>query len=141
MSHSSPRISTPAVPDSSPAPSPAAGPRTARARRAGVLAGVILLALVGAAAPALAATGHTVVLAAPQDLATVITSIRNWLMGILVVVATLFLTLGGVRYVMSDGDPGQVERAKSAIRAAAIGYCLAALAPVIMTVLQSVVGN
>lgn len=141
MSHSTPRISTPAVPDSSPAPSPAAGPRTARVRRAGVLAGVTLLALVGAAAPALAATGHTVVLAAPQDLATVITSIRNWLMGILVVVATLFLTLGGVRYVMSDGDPGQVERAKSAIRAAAIGYCLAALAPVIMTVLQSVVGN
>lgn len=141
MSHSTPRISTPAVPDSSPAPSPAAGPRTARARRAGVLAGVTFLALVGAAAPALAATGHTVVPAAPQDLATVITSIRNWLMGILVVVATLFLTLGGVRYVMSDGDPGQVERAKSAIRAAAIGYCLAALAPVIMTVLQSVVGN
>ena len=137
MSHTTPRISTPAVPDSS----PAADPRTARARRAGVLAGVTLLALVGAAAPALAATGHTVVLSAPQDLATVITSIRNWLMGILVVVATLFLTLGGVRYVMSDGDPGQVERAKSAIRAAAIGYCLAALAPVIMTVLQSVVGN
>jgi hypothetical protein len=105
------------------------------------MVGVTALALAAAITPALAATGHTVILAAPQDLASVITSIRNWLMGILVVVATLFLTLGGVRYVMSDGDPGQVERAKSAIRAAAIGYCLAALAPVIMTVLQSVVGN
>lgn len=141
MSHTTPRISTTASSGTAPVPHPAPGPHTRRARRIGVMAGVTALAVAAATTPAFAASGHTVILAAPQDLASVITSIRNWLMGILVVVATLFLTLGGVRYVMSDGDPGQVERAKSAIRAAAIGYCLAALAPVIMTVLQSVVGS
>ena len=35
-------------------------------------------------------------------------------MGILAGLATLFLTLGGVRYVMAGGDPGEVERAKTA---------------------------
>lgn len=139
MSHTTPRISTTASSGTAPIPHP--GARKRRARRIGVMAGVTVLAVAAATTPVFAASGHTVILAAPQDLASVITSIRNWLMGILVVVATLFLTLGGVRYVMSDGDPGQVERAKSAIRAAAIGYCLAALAPVIMTVLQSVVGS
>jgi Type IV secretion system pilin len=53
----------------------------------------------------------------------------------------LFLTLGGLRYLMADGDPGEVEKAKTALRSAAIGYTLAILAPVIVTVLKSVAGG
>lgn len=135
MSRTTPRIS-----NTDPVVSGRRGVRARRVRRAAVIAAVGLGAALIAASPALAATGHPVVLAATESLSSVLTSIRNWLMGILVVLATLFLTLGGVRYVMADGDPGQIERAKAAIRSAAIGYCLAALAPVIMTVLQSVVG-
>ena len=43
---------------------------------------------------------------------------------------------------MADGrTPAEVERAKGALRAAAIGYGLAILAPVIVTVLKSLVGG
>jgi len=78
---------------------------------------------------------------AVNNIPTVINNTRNWLMGILTGLAVLFLTVGGVRYLMAGGDPGEVEKAKTAFKAAAIGFCLAVLAPVILAVLQSLVGG
>ena len=69
-----------------------------------------------------------------------INNLRNWIVGLLVALATLFLTIGGVRYMLAGGDPGQIERAKSALRSAAIGYALAALSPLLVSMLSSVVG-
>jgi hypothetical protein len=71
----------------------------------------------------------------------VISNATLWLVGILAGLATLFLTLGGVRYLTAGGDPAEVEKAKTALRSAAIGYGLAILAPVIVTVLKSLVGG
>jgi hypothetical protein len=114
-------------------------PRTPRARRVAVTALACSSILVlGAAAPAMADT-HGQVLAV-ADIPTVVGNLRNWLIGILAAIATLFLTIGGVRYVISGGNPGEIEKAKSAFKAAAVGYCLAVLAPIFMTVLQSLVG-
>lgn len=70
----------------------------------------------------------------------VLTNIRNWVMGILAGLATVFLTLGGVRYVMGGGDPGEIEKAKTSFKAAGIGYGLAALAPLVVSILQGIVG-
>jgi hypothetical protein len=78
---------------------------------------------------------------AVNDLPTIVTNLRNWVMGILAAVATLFLTIGGVRYVMAGGDPSEVERAKAAFKSAAIGYVLAVIAPVVLTVLKSIIGG
>ncbi|MFE9559324.1 pilin [Streptomyces sp. NPDC006703] len=77
---------------------------------------------------------------AVADLPTVINNLRNWIVGLLAGLATLFLTFGGLRYLMAGGDPGEVEAAKRALKAAAIGYGLAILAPVLVTVLQGIVG-
>jgi hypothetical protein len=74
------------------------------------------------------------------DLPTVIGNATGWLVGILAVLATFFLTLGGVRYMTAGGDPSEVERAKSALRSAGIGYALALLAPVLLTVLKQILG-
>ena len=71
---------------------------------------------------------------------SVIDALRVWLVGILAGLATLFLTVGGIRYLTAAGDPAQVERAKVALKSAAIGYALAALAPLLVSILQSVVG-
>ena len=71
----------------------------------------------------------------------VISNLTDWLVGILAGVATLFLTIGGLRYVTAGGDPVQVEKAKTALKSAAIGYALAALAPLIVSILASVVGG
>jgi hypothetical protein len=61
--------------------------------------------------------------------------------GLLAGLATLFLTVGGLRYMSAAGDPSQVERAKVALRSAAVGYGLAILAPVLVGILKSVVGG
>ena len=94
-----------------------------------VLAAGVLVAF---APPAFAATGG-----APTSLTSVIDNLRNWLVGILAAVATLFLTVGGLRYLTAGGDPGQVEKAKTALKSAAIGYALAALAPLLVSILAS----
>ena len=77
--------------------------------------------------------------AAPQILAAnplpvVISNITAWIVGLLVGVATLFLTVGGLRYLAANGDPGELEKAKLALRSAAIGYALAMLAPLFVTI-------
>jgi hypothetical protein len=64
----------------------------------------------------------------------------KWLMGILAAVATLFLTIGGVRYATAGGDPGEIEKAKGAFKSAGVGYALAALAPIVVTILKSILG-
>ncbi len=85
-------------------------------------------------------TTAVMTLAAAADLPTVINNATGWLVGILAALATFFLTLGGLRYMAADGNPSEVERAKSALRSAAIGYGLAILAPVVLTVLKQILG-
>ncbi|HEY4451798.1 MAG TPA: hypothetical protein VGN13_09415 [Solirubrobacteraceae bacterium] len=77
---------------------------------------------------------------AASSLTGVISNLRNWLIGLLVALATLLLTVGGVRYLLAAGDPGALERAKGTIKAALAGYALAALAPVLVNVLKGIVG-
>ncbi len=95
-------------------------------------AAVAAVLLVAVAPPAFADAGS-----AATSLNTVIDNLRNWLVGILAAVATLFLTVGGLRYLTAGGDPGQVEKAKTALKSAAIGYALAALAPLLVSILAS----
>ncbi len=78
---------------------------------------------------------------AAGDINSVLSNLRVWLTGLLAALATLFLTIGGIRYLLAGGDPAALERAKGSIKAAIIGYALALLAPVLATVVQHVVGG
>lgn len=91
-----------------------------------------------AATRAHADTGHVVLAAASLD--QVIGNVRTWLVGLLAALATTFLTIGGVKYLIASGEPGEVEKAKHALRSAAIGYALAVLAPGLVSILQHIVG-
>lgn len=102
-------------------------------RRAGVLAAAVAVQMT-MAWPAAAQT-------TTPALALVIDRARLWVVGFLSVVATLYLVVGGARYVFSGGDPGEVERAKHTIGSALKGYALAVLAPIAMTILRSIVGS
>jgi hypothetical protein len=104
------------------------------ARRLAFAALIILGLLVAVAPPAFAAGGS-------PTLSGVISNLTNWIVGILAGVATLFLTIGGLRYLTAGGDPGQVEKAKIALKSAAIGYALAILAPLLVSILASLVGG
>jgi hypothetical protein len=101
-------------------------------RRAAIVAlwiGMLTLSLGGQAA------------AGPGDINTVIDSIRLWIAGILAGLATLFLTVGGVRYLAANGNPRAAEDGKAAIKSALIGYAIAALSPLFVDILRKVLGT
>jgi hypothetical protein len=77
---------------------------------------------------------------AATDLNQVISNLSSWLTGLLATVATLFLLIGGVRYIFAAGDPGMHEKAKGAIRNAMVGYALALLAPALTSIVQQIFG-
>jgi hypothetical protein len=92
------------------------------------------------------ATAATPAWAAPnpapsERLNTIIGNITTWIVGLLVGVATLFLTIGGLRYLAAGGDPAEVEKAKSALKSALLGYALAVLAPVLLAIVQGWIGG
>ncbi|QOC92231.1 pilin [Micromonospora craniellae] len=108
-------------------------PRTVRVGLVVLGAAAVTVALAAVPVAAYAAEPTSAVLAA-ESIQQVANRIRAWLVSILVAVATLFLTVGGLRYLAANGDPGEVEKAKLALRSAAIGYGLALLAPLFVTI-------
>lgn len=119
----------------SPSAPPHSAPRRTRGRALLALTVSVALLILLAPVPAFAAGGGA------PSLTGVIDNLRNWLVGLLTAVATLFLTVGGLRYLTAGGDPSQVERAKTALKSAATGYALAALAPLLVSILASLVGG
>ena len=95
----------------------------------------MIVAVVVTAGPAFAAPPP-----GGPTLNSVIDNLRTWLVGLLAAAATLFLTVGGLRYLAAGGDPAQVEKAKVALKSAAVGYALAILAPLLVSIIASVVG-
>ena len=101
-----------------------------------VLAGAVLAGLL-----AVAFTPDAALAQVPSPVFTgVIDRLRNVVVGLLAAAATLFLTVGGARYLFAGGDPGQIEKAKHTLQAAAWGYGIAALAVPLFTVLKYIVG-
>src|SRR5438874_534708 len=78
---------------------------------------------------------------AATDVQGVIDNLKLWLMGFLASLATVFLIVGGARYVMAGGDPVRVEKAKGAIASAGLGYAFALFTPAAITIIQQIVGG
>jgi hypothetical protein len=112
--------------------------QTPHATRAAALLAASAVLAVFSATRAHAGTGPVVLAAASLD--QVIGNVRTWLVGLLAALATTFLTIGGVKYLIASGEPGEVEKAKHALKSAAIGYALAVLAPGLVSILQKIVG-
>lgn len=102
-----------------------------------VLGLVILVVVAGEVSPVWAQEAEE---PGVSDLDTVITNVRNWLVGLLVVLATLLLTIGGLRYLLAGGDPGEVNKAKDTLKYSALGYLVAILAPILVQILRGFVG-
>jgi hypothetical protein len=84
-------------------------------------------------------SAHPAVLAV-ASIPQVITNITDVVAGFLAGAATLSLTIGGLRHLMSAGDPGEVSAAKRAYKEAAFGYMIAVLAPTLVALLKMIVG-
>jgi O-antigen/teichoic acid export membrane protein len=75
-----------------------------------------------------------------ERIKSVLENIRNWIVGIAVVLVIVMLTIAGIRYVLAS-DPGENERAKSALRAAAIGFAIIILAPFLVAILSQILAG
>ncbi|MDO5480056.1 MAG: pilin [Candidatus Saccharibacteria bacterium] len=75
---------------------------------------------------------------ASTDLSTVIVNIVNGIVGALGLVAVIFIVVGGVNYMTSQGDPGKTKKAKDTILYASIGLIIAVLA---FAIVNFVIGN
>lgn len=70
-----------------------------------------------------------------------IQTIVNALLVLVGIVAAIYLVLGGLRYVRSEGDEGEAEKAKNTILYAVIGIILIGLSGVIVNyIIQNVLG-
>lgn len=115
--------------------------RRARLLRTGArVAGLAVTAAAVAATIPVADADTPAIVAQAASLTQVLNNVRDWLMGILATLATVFLTVGGVRYLVAGGDPSEVEKAKQSFRSAGWGYALAALAPLLVSILRGIVG-
>ena len=126
-------------PASPPARSPSAHDPSAHPLRRLAYSVPAVMVMVAGLAVLFAPPASAEVIGAATSLSGLISNLTGWLVGLLAGLATLFLTIGGVRYLAAGGDPGQVEKAKTALKSAAIGYALAALAPLLVSILASLV--
>ena len=99
-------------------------------RRVLVVFVVALVVTLANSAPAAAAT----------DVNGVLDNIRGWVAGVLAGLATLLLTIGGIRYLLATGNQRALEEGKAAIRSALVGYAIAALAPMFIDILRKLLG-
>jgi hypothetical protein len=103
-------------------------------RAAGTLLATLVLAVGVTGFPHAANAAQVGLVLAADSIEAVVNNIRGWLVGILVAVATLFLTVGGLRILAAGGDPGENEKGKLALKSAAAGYALALLAPLLVKI-------
>jgi hypothetical protein len=99
-------------------------------------------------APALAAAGPGAVALLAQNsdpgainLESFFSNVRSLLIGLLATITVCYLTIGGIRMVIAGGDPGEVERAKAALRSGVFGFLATILAPAFVSLLQSLFGG
>jgi hypothetical protein len=119
---------------------PARARRGAHRRRDVLLIGwLVALGVLLTSSTARAETVQIVALA--QTVEQVFTNIRNLIMGILAGAALVLFTVAGLRYLLASGDPGEIEKAKGAFKAGCIGFGLAALAPLVVEMLKTIVGG
>ena len=79
---------------------------------------------------------------AAADLETVIVNIVSGIVGALGLVAVIFIVVGGINYMTSQGDPSKLKKAKDTILYAAIGLIIAVLAFAIVNfVIRNVINN
>ena len=68
----------------------------------------------------------------PTELSDVIQNIVKAVIGVCGVVAVVFIVIGGINYMTSNGDTSKIEKAKKTIIYALIGLAVAALSFVIV---------
>jgi hypothetical protein len=68
-------------------------------------------------------------------------NVLSWLRGIIVIIAIIFILIGGVLYMTSAGDEKRITTAKNTVTAAIIGLIIAVASPTFLKEILAVLGN
>lgn len=68
-------------------------------------------------------------------------SIMSNLMGIIAIVAVIFIVIGGIMYLVSGGNEAAITRAKKTIAGAVIGLAIALAAPTFLKEIYNILGK
>jgi type IV secretion system pilin len=79
--------------------------------------------------------------AAGQRIAGVLDRLRQWVVFFALALASVVFAIGGLRYLLANGDLGEIDAAKRAFKGAVIGYGIAALAQALASILVAIVGS
>lgn len=74
------------------------------------------------------------------ELLILIDRLANWIFSILVIVAVVMLVWGAFGFVISEGEPDRLKKAKDRITYAIIGLVLAIFTKSIIAVIKSIIG-
>jgi len=89
-------------------------------------------------------TGGTVEFANPLKFTTVsevLNALLGNLQGIIVMIAVIFIVVGGIMYMLSSSNEEMINRAKSTIGGAVIGLSLALAAPTFLKEIKTILGG
>lgn len=76
----------------------------------------------------------------PEDLVAALESLANGLFGLLLLVGTIFIILGGYKFLAAAGDPEKIEEAKRMLLYGVVGMIVAFLAKAIALYVPQLVG-
>lgn len=110
-----------------------------RSSRILVLIELVVVALLIATSTASAQPVYVVAIASTLD--EVLTNIRNWIIGIAAAIATVCFSIGGLRLLINGSEPGEVDKAKASFKAGGVGFAVAMLAPLLVAILKTLVGD
>ena len=76
-----------------------------------------------------------------QPIIAVLNNIKGMLLVGIGSLALLMLTVGGIRYVLAQGDQEQIRHAKHTIRNSLLGLAVALMSPVLVALVHAIVGR
>lgn len=103
---------------------------------ASIILNSIRIALVGADAPLDPLDANSPSLASDMIMRAI-----NWVIGVAGVVSLVFVVGGGILYVTSSGDSGQLQKAKNTIKYALIGLVIVAISLTITSFMSATIKN
>jgi len=104
-----------------------------------LLASACLLLFIFSAQISYGATFHNPIEA--DTLTEFFNNVLIWLRGIIVIIAIIFIIIGGVMYMTSAGDEKRITSAKSTVTAAVIGLTIILAAPTFLSEILAILGN
>lgn len=75
----------------------------------------------------------------PTDIELAIMNLINYILGFVVIIATLVVIYGGILYLTSIGNDTQIDQAKKTIAAGIVGLVITGLAYAIVIVVSTVI--